>query len=305
MFPVRHQNLWSLYKNQLNVFWVPEEIDLSADPQDFEEKLNSDERYFIKNVLAFFNQSDGIINENLCVRFYKEVLLAEARAFYAIQIAIEAIHAETYSLLLETYVRDSDEKNKLFNAIETIPAIKQKAEWALAWMENAEASLAQRLFAFAIIEGVFFSGSFCSIFWLRKRGLMPGLCKANDFISRDEGLHWTFAAELFKTLDLKKELSIASVKKIINEAVKIEQNFICHSLPVDLVGMNKELMSQYIQYTADRVLNVFGYEKIHNVDNPFPFMALLDLENKSNFFETRVSEYSKGANKQLDFDADF
>jgi ribonucleotide reductase beta subunit family protein with ferritin-like domain len=301
MFPVENPNLWDFYKRQSHAFWIPEEIDLAADLKDF-AKLNPGEQHFVKHVLAFFNQSDGIINENLALRFYQDVDLPEVRAFYAMQIAIEAVHAEMYSLLIETYVQSTEEKNKLFNAIATIPAIKKKANWALQWMAS-DAPFAQRLFAFAVIEGLFFSGSFCAIYWLRSRGLMPGLAKSNDFISRDEGLHWTFAAEMYRHLGL--QVDAATTRAIIKEAVAIEQEFVCQSLPVDLIGMNSRLMAQYVEYTADRIMKTFGFSTVYNVDNPFPFMRLIDMEAKGNFFEVRISEYKKGHDTELDFAADF
>jgi len=301
MFPVEIPKLWDFYKKQSYAFWIPEEIDLGSDIKDF-AKLNKHEQYFIKHVLAFFNQSDGIVNENLALRFYQDVDLPEVRAFYAMQIAIEAIHAETYSLLIETYVKDTEEKHRLFNAIESIPAIKKKADWAFRWIASQD-SFAERLFAFAVVEGLFFSGSFCSIYWLKSRGLMPGLSKANDFIARDEGLHWTFAAELYKHMGLKAPRKV--ITSIVREAVAIEKEFVCESLPVDLIGMNKKLMSQYIEYTADRILKTFGFNTIYETENPFDFMRLIDMETKGNFFEVRISEYSKGADTELDFSADF
>lgn len=302
LFPIEHSILWDFYKKQEHAFWTAEEIDLTGDLVDFNQRLNPNERHFVKHVLAFFNQSDGIVNENLAIRFYKDVEIPEARAFYAMQIAMEAIHSETYSLLLDTYISDSTEKNRLFNAIETIPAVKGKAEWAFRWIES-DSSFAERLFAFAVVEGLFFSGSFCAVYWLKKRGLMPGLSKANDFIARDEGIHWTFAAALFKELYLQLDPAVAT--RIMKEAVQIEKDFICNALPVALIGMNSDLMSQYIEYTADRVMQTFGMPKIYNTDNPFDFMRLIDMETKGNFFEVRISEYKKGADKTLEFEADF
>lgn len=301
MFPIEHHALWDLYKKQSQAFWVPEEIDLSGDLKDY-KRLSPNEQHFIKNVLAFFNESDGIVNENLVLRFYQDLEIPEVRAFYAMQMGIEAIHAETYSLLLDTYVSSAAEKEKLFNAISTIPAIRQKADWALRWISSSD-SFAQRLFAFAVIEGLFFSGSFCAIFWLKKRGLMPGLGKSNEFISRDEGLHWTFAAELYRTLKL--DAPEKTLHSILDDAVAIETEFVCDSLPVDLIGMNSKLMTQYVQYTADRIAQRFGLSKLYFVENPFDFMTLLDLDGKTNFFENRVSEYSKGADTVLEFEADF
>ncbi len=301
MFPVVHNKLWDFYKRQSQAFWLPEEIDLSQDVAEF-ESLPSAKQHFITHVLAFFNQSDGIVNENLVLRFYNDVKIPEARAVYARQIAVEAIHAETYSLLLETYVKDEEKKNQLFDAITHIPAVKRKADWAFKWIDSQE-DFAARLFAFAVIEGVFFSGSFCAIFWLKSQGLLPGLGKSNEFISRDEGLHWTFAAELFKTMGL--HLSPSQVLAIIKDAVEIETAFVCDALPVDMIGMNAKLMSQYVQYTADRVLQHFNLSPVYNVDNPFAFMNLIDMESKTNFFEGRVSEYKKGGDRLLSFDEAF
>jgi ribonucleotide reductase beta subunit family protein with ferritin-like domain len=301
MFPVEAPTLWEFYKKQSHAFWIPEEIDLADDLKDF-HRLNKGEQHFVKHVLAFFNQADGVINENLALRFYQDVDLPEARAFYAMQLAIEAVHSEMYSLLIDTYVKDTHEKNQLFNAIATIPAIGKKADWALKWMASS-ASFAERLFAFAVVEGLYFSGSFCAIYWLKSRGIMPGLCKSNEWISRDEGLHWTFAAELYRYLGF--QASTSRLREIIKEAVAIEQEFVCSSLPVDLLGMNKTLMSTYIEYTADRILCRFGIPKLYGSANPFDFMKLIDLENKTNFFEGRVSEYSKGHDTTISFDAIF
>lgn len=301
MFPVKNHKLWDYYKRQSHAFWIPEEIDLSRDLADF-NRLNANEKHFIKNVLAFFNEADGIINENLALRFYNDIEIPEVRAFYSMQMAIESIHAETYSLLIETYIKNTEEKNKLLNAVSNIPAIRKKAEWALKWISSSQ-SFEERLFAFAVIEGLFFSGSFCAIFWLKKRGLMPGLSKSNEFISRDEGLHWAFAAELYKHLNLRAPKE--TLHAIIKEAVEIEKEFVCDSLPVGLIGMNSDLMGTYIDYTADRILQNFNLPKIYNCDNPFSFMTLIDLDNKTNFFENRVSEYAKGHDMVLEFAAEF
>lgn len=301
IFPIRESKLWDAFKTHEMAFWTAEELDFAQDIPDL-EKLNENELFFVKQILAFFAQSDGIVNENLCVRFYNDVESAEAKAFYTMQMLIETIHAETYGLLIDTYVKDDDEKDHLFNAIETIPTVKEKADWAFKWIHSQE-DFAARLVAFAAIEGIFFSGSFCAIYWLRKRGLLPGLAAANDLIARDEGLHWTFAALLFKEMKLK--LKVSDFQAIIKEAVEIERKFITESLPVSLIGMNSELMSQYIEYTADRVAQTFGYKQIYKVENPFDFMRLIELENKTNFFEKRVTEYQKPKDRNLSFDSDF
>jgi len=301
IFPIKKQKLWEAFKNHEKTFWTAEELDFGADLTDL-KKLNKDELHFLKYVLAFFAQSDGIVNENLAIRFYKDVDIPEARAFYSMQILIETIHAEVYGLLIETYVADEAEKDKLFNAISEIPVIKKKAEWALKWL-SSKASFAERLIAFAVVEGIFFSGSFCSIYWLRKRGLLPGLAAANDLIARDEGLHWNFAVLLYQEMGLKVEKDV--FEKIVREAVEIEKDFICDALPVSLIGMNKDLMAQYIEYTADRVSQNFGFGKLYNVENPFDFMQLIDMEIKTNFFEARVTSYQKPMDRDLDFDSDF
>ncbi|NNF01179.1 MAG: ribonucleoside-diphosphate reductase [Bacteroidia bacterium] len=307
LFPIKHHKIWEMYKKHEACFWTAEEIDLSPDQKDW-NNLNDNERYFIKNVLAFFAASDGIVNENLAVNFMQEVQLPEARCFYGFQIMIENIHAETYSLLIDTYIQDAEEKNRLFNALETVPAVKKKADWALEWIEKAD--FAERLIAFAAVEGIFFSGSFCSIFWLKKRGLMPGLSFSNELISRDEGMHTDFACLLYSMLDNK--LSKERVTLIIKEAVEIEQEFVTDSLPVNLIGMNSKLMSQYIEFVADRLLIELGCERIYNVENPFDFMDMINLQGKTNFFEKRVSEYQKAGvmtnskeDQKFDVDADF
>ena len=288
LFPIKYPKIWEMYKKAEASFWTAEEIDLSHDQKDW-ERLNDGERYFITNVLAFFAASDGIVNENLAVNFMSEVQLPEARCFYGFQIMIENIHSETYSLLIDTYIKDTQEKNRLFNAIDTVPCVKKKAEWALKWI--GKGSFAERLIAFAAVEGIFFSGSFCSIFWLKKRGLMPGLSFSNELISRDEGLHCDFACLLYGMLENK--LTQARVYEMIMDAVKIEQEFVVSALPVDLIGMNSKMMSQYIEFVADRLLISLGYPKIYNVTNPFDFMELISLQGKTNFFEKRVAEYQK------------
>jgi ribonucleoside-diphosphate reductase beta chain len=278
-----------MYKKAEASFWTAEEIDLSSDQTDWTTKLNDDERHFIKHVLAFFAASDGIVNENLAVNFMNEVQYPEARCFYGYQIMIENIHSETYSLLIDTYIKEPHEKDKLFHAIETIPAVKHKAEWALKWIENG--GFAERLIAFAAVEGIFFSGSFCSIFWLKKRGLMPGLTFSNELISRDEGLHCDFACLLYS--QLVNQLPKEKVSQIITDAVSIEKEFVTESLPVRLIGMNADMMCQYIEFVADRLLLALGCSKVYNATNPFDFMELISLQGKTNFFEKRVAEYQK------------
>lgn len=289
LFPIRHQKIWEMYKKAEASFWTAEEIDLSQDLLDWDNKLNQDEHYFIKHVLAFFAASDGIVNENLAVNFMNEVQYPEARCFYGFQIMIENIHSEAYSLLIDTYIKDPKEKDYLFHAIDTVPSVKQKAEWALRWIENG--SFAERLVAFAAVEGIFFSGSFCSIFWLKKRGLMPGLSFANELISRDEGLHCDFACLLYS--QLKSKLPLETLQNIILHAVAIERTFVRDSLPVKLIGMNADLMCQYIEFVADRLLVALGSPKVFNVANPFDFMDMISIPGKTNFFERRVSEYQK------------
>lgn len=306
LFPIKYDKIWSMYKQAENSFWTAEEIDLSADQKDW-ESLNDGERHFITNVLAFFAASDGIVNENLAVNMMNSVQLPEARCFYGFQIMIENIHSEMYSLLIDTYVKDNKEKHRLFNAIETVPCVKRKADWALRWIENG--SFAERLIAFAAVEGIFFSGSFCSIFWLKKRGLMPGLATSNEFISRDEGLHCDFACLLYGML--KNKLTEVNVQELIASAVDIEKEFVTDALPVNLIGMNALLMCQYIEFVADRLLNSLGCSKIYNSSNPFDFMEIISLEGKTNFFEKRVSEYKKAGvgvdreSQELKFDVDF
>lgn len=291
LFPIHHPNIWKFYKKAEASIWTVEEVDLGQDRPHWEYKLNKDERHFISHVLAFFAASDGIVMENLASRFMREVQLPEARAFYGFQIAIENIHSEMYSVLIDTYIKDEKEKEDLFNAIETIDAVKKKADWALTWITD-ESSFGTRLVAFACVEGIFFSGSFCAIFWLKKRGLLPGLTFSNELISRDEGLHCEFACYLYTTLEYTK-LPQKKIYEIVEEAVKIEKIFVCDSLPVDLIGMNAVLMSQYIEFVADRLIISLGYEKLYGAENPFSFMNMISLEGKTNFFEKRVGEYSK------------
>ena len=291
LFPICYNDIWNKYKDQMSVFWTVEEIDLSKDRTDW-NNLSDNEKYFIKNILAFFAGSDGIVLENLGSRFMSEIQIPEAKCFYGFQIAMENIHSETYSLLIDTYIQDSEEKDRLLNAIETIPCVKRKAEWALKWINDDKSSFATRLIAFAIVEGVFFSGSFCSIFWLKKRGLMPGLTFSNELISRDEGLHTDFAV-LLSTKYIRNKLPENKVQEIFREAVDIEKEFITESLPCNLIGMNSELMKQYIEFVADRLLSQLNYNKLYNTKNPFDFMEMISLRGKTNFFEKRVSEYTK------------
>ena len=292
IFPIRHPDVWAMYKKHMAVFWTAEEIDLSKDMKDW-EKLSDGERHFIKNILGFFAGSDGIVMENLATRFMREVQWPEAKFFYSCQNIMEAIHSETYSLLIDTYISDPQEKDTLLRATKTIPCVQKKAEWALTWIDSPDASFATRLLAFAAVEGIFFSGAFCAIFWLKQRGLMPGLTVSNEFIARDEGLHTDFACLLYTKLTNK--LSKKDVHKIIREAVKIEKQFITKSLPCELIGMNAKLMSQYIEFVADRLLLQLGYPKIYCAANPFAFMERMSLEGKDNFFEKRVTTYAKAA----------
>lgn len=288
LFPIKYPRIWEMYKKAEASFWTAEEIDLASDLKDW-DRLNDDERHFIKHVLAFFAASDGIVNENLAINFLNEVQLPEARCFYGFQVMIENIHSEMYSLLIDTYIKETEEKNYLFRAIETVPCVKKKAEWALRWI--AKGTFAERLIAFAAVEGIFFSGSFCSIFWLKKRGLMPGLSTSNEFISRDEGMHCDFACLLYSMLEEK--LPQEQVHAVIKNAVEFEQEFVSDALPVALIGMNAKLMCQYIEFVADRLLVALGCEKIYNSTNPFDFMEMISLQGKTNFFEKRVSEYQK------------
>merc|ERR1719172_359450 len=289
MFPIKYPQIWEMYKKAEASFWTAEEVDLSSDMKHW-ESLNDGEKHFISHVLAFFAASDGIVLENLAGNFMNEVQVPEARAFYGFQIAIENIHSEMYSLLLECYIRDTEQKMNLFRAIETVPAVKKKADWALKWINQTD-SFAERLVAFACVEGIFFSGSFCAIYWLKKRGLMPGLTFSNELISRDEGLHCDFACLLYSLLNNK--LDLPRLKEIFCEPVEIEKEFVCEALPVNLIGMNKEMMSEYIDFVADRLLVSLGYEKIYGASNPFEFMELISLQGKTNFFEKRVGEYQK------------
>ena len=295
MFPIQDESIWKMYKKQVDCFWRAEEIDLSKDLSSW-KSLTNDEQYFIKMIIAFFAASDGIVSENLALRFMGDVQLSEARAFYGFQIAMENIHSETYSLLIETYINNHDEKHKLFNAVQNFPCIRKKADWAIKWIQDKDASFATRLVAFACVEGIFFSGAFCSIFWLKKRGLMPGLSFSNELISRDEALHCEFAVLLYSKMinKLKKE----KIYEIIKEAVEIEKEFSCEALPCRLIGMNSELMSQYIEFVADRLLLQLGYDKIYNTNNPFPWMESISLNGKTNFFEKKVADYAL-ANKEI------
>ncbi|WBM75304.1 ribonucleotide-diphosphate reductase subunit beta [Saprospira grandis] len=289
LFPIQHDAIWEMRKQALACFWTTDEIDLAADLHDWKE-LSANEQHFIKHVLAFFAASDGIVNENLVLNFYRDVQLAEARSFYATQIQIEDIHAETYSLLIDTYIQDSAEKNALFNAMQTLPCVQRKAKWAIKWIEEAP-SFAHRLIAFAAIEGIFFSGSFCSIYWLKKRGIMPGLTFSNELISRDEGMHCDFACLLYSMLE--NPIPSEELRSIITEAVSLEQEFVTDALPVSLIGMNAKLMSQYIEFVADRLLVSLGQPKVYGSSNPFPWMELISLQGKTNFFEKRVGDYQK------------
>lgn len=290
LFPIEHHDLWKLYKQQEACFWTAEEIDLAQDISDWENKLNTDEQHFVKHVLAFFAASDGIVNENIAMNFVNEVQYTEAKFFYGFQIMMENIHSETYSLLIDTYIKDKEEQNKLFNAIETVPAIQKKAKWAMNYIENG--TFVERLIAFAAVEGIFFSGSFCSIFWLKKRGLMPGLTFSNELISRDEGMHCDYACHLYNN-HVENKLSEKKIKDIICGALEIEKEFILEALPVRLIGMNADLMSQYLEFVTDRLLVALGCSKVYNSENPFDFMQNIALQGKTNFFEKRVAEYQK------------
>lgn len=290
LFPIVHDDIWQFYKQSEASFWTAEEIDLSQDMTDWSDKLNDEERHFVKHVLAFFAASDGIVNENLAENFVSEVQYTEAKFFYGFQIMMENIHSETYSLLIDTYISDTKEKDYLFNAIDTMDCVKKKAEWALRWIK--EASFAERLIAFAAVEGIFFSGSFCSIFWLKKRGLMPGLSFSNELISRDEGMHCDFACLLYNN-HIQHKLSTQVIRTIIEDAVNIEKEFVSDALPVKLIGMNSDLMCQYIEFVADRLLAALKQPKIYNVENPFPWMDMISLQGKTNFFEKRVGDYQK------------
>ena len=309
IFPIKHHDIWEFYKSMEASFWTAEEIDLSQDLNDWNNKLNEDERYFIKHILAFFAASDGIVNENLAENFVNEVQYAEAKFFYGFQIMMENIHSETYSLLIDTYVKDETEKDELFNALEVFPAIKKKADWALKWIESD--SFAERLIAFAAVEGIFFSGAFCSIYWLKKRGLMPGLTFSNELISRDEGVHCDFAVHLHNH-HLVNKVSKTRIREIIVDALNIEREFITESLPVSLIGMNANLMTQYLEFVTDRLLVELGCDREYNTANPFDFMDMISLQGKTNFFEKKVAEYQKAGvmntdtdAQKISFDADF
>jgi len=310
LLPIKHNNLFHLYKKALASFWTVEEVDLSKDMNHWVQ-LNKDEQHFIKNILAFFAGSDGIVLENLALRFMSEIKCSEAICFYGFQIAMENIHSEMYSLLIDTYIKDSNEKNHLFHAIDTIPSVGKKAKWAIKWINDEQSNFATRVVAFAAVEGIFFSGSFCAIFWLKKRGLMPGLTSSNELISRDEGMHTDFAVEIYSMLQNK--LSYETIKEIICEAVEIEKEFIIDSIPCRLIGMNSDLMSEYIEFVADRLIVQLGYDKIYDAKNQFDFMEMISLEGKTNFFEKRVMDYSKAnvsseidsESKAFSLDADF
>ena len=297
IFPIEHRDIWDFYKKAEASFWTAEEVDLSADLHDWDHKLNEEERFFISHVLAFFAASDGIVNENLAINFIQEVQYAEARCFYGFQIMIENIHSEMYSLLIDTYIKDTIEKDRLLRAIDTIDCVKKKAQWALEWIDSD--NFAERLIAFAAVEGIFFSGSFCALFWLKKRGLMPGLTFSNELISRDEGLHCDFACLLYLN-HIENKLPLETIQTIIQDAVAIEKEFVTDALPVRLIGMNADLMCQYIEFVADRLLVTLGCPKIWQAVNPFDFMELISLQGKTNFFERRVGEYQKTGVVQQD-----
>jgi len=307
IFPIQHADIWDWYKKQEASFWTAEEIDLEQDIVDWENKLSEDERYFLKHILAFFAASDGIVNENLAENFVSEVQYTEAKFFYGFQLMMENIHSEVYSLLIDTYIKNEKEKAELFQAIEVFPAIKKKADWALKWVESD--SFAERLIAFSAVEGIFFSGSFCAIFWMKKRGLLPGLTFSNELINRDEGLHADFAVFLHQN-HVKNKVPKSRITEILVNALQIEREFITESLPVSLIGMNAVLMTQYLEFVTDRLLVEYGCDKVYNVNNPFDFMEMISLEGKTNFFEKRVSEYQKagvksGGTGSISFDADF
>lgn len=291
LFPIKRHELWSLYKKHVASFWTAEEIDLGPDRQDW-LSLSDGERHFISTVLAFFAASDGIVVENLAQRFCRDVQLPEARCFYGFQIAMENVHAETYSLLIDTYIEEQAERQRLLCAIDCVPCVQRKAAWALRWI-GSDASFAERLVAFAAVEGIFFSGAFCSIFWLKKRGLMPGLTFSNELISRDEGLHCEFACKLYSMLE--RPLAPAAVSRIVQEAVDIERDFVCDALPVRLIGMNSHLMTQYVEFVADRLLRELGCPALYGAENPFDWMDLISMQGKTNFFERRVGEYQKAS----------
>ena len=303
LFPIKYDKIWDLYKKQQKCYWQADEMKLNEDMNDWNLKLNDDEKYFIKNVLAFFAGSDGIVLENLGTRFLTEVQIPEARCFYGFQLMMENIHSETYSLLIDTFIQDKVEKKRLFNAIEEIDCIKKKANWAIKWINDKDSTFALRLIAFAVVEGIFFSGSFCSIFWLKERGLMPGLTFSNELIARDEGMHTDFACLLYSMLSNK--LSQKVIFNIIQEAVDIEKIFITESLPCNLIGMNSNLMTEYIEFVADRLLQQLGYNKLYNAKNPFPFMEMISIDSKVNFFEKRNEAYRKAEVGQSERDMQF
>jgi len=306
MFPLKDHDIWQMYKKQVSCFWTAEEIDLSKDIASW-KTLNAEEKHFVSMILAFFAASDGIVLENLAERFMSDVQLPEARAFYGFQIAMENIHSETYSLLIDTYIQNKEEKHTLFRAIDNFPCIKKKADWAIKWIHDKRSTFHTRLVAFACVEGIFFSGAFCAIFWLKKRGLMPGLTFSNELISRDEALHTEFAVLLYSKM--QKKIGKQRIYEIIKEAVEIEKEFICHALPCRLIGMNSDLMSKYIEFVADRLCVQLNYDKIYNSACPFDFMEMISIEGKTNFFEKRVSEYALAEKKKDDdvfnFDSDF
>lgn len=307
LFPIQHEEVWNMYKKAEASFWTAEELDLADDAKDW-STLSDDERHFVSHVLAFFAASDGIVNENLALNFSNEIQIPEARCFYGFQIAIENIHSEVYSLLIDTYIKNPAEKRKLFNAIETVPCVKAKAEWALKWTRSDRAAFAERVVAFAAVEGIFFSGSFCSIFWLKKRGLMPGLCFSNELISRDEGMHCDFACLIYSMLETK--LPDDRVQEIVTDAVACEKMFVTEALPVEMIGMNSTLMTEYIEFCADRLLVALGVPPVYNTPNPFEWMTMISLQGKTNFFEKRVGEYAKAGvgvveEEEFTMDADF
>jgi ribonucleoside-diphosphate reductase subunit M2 len=307
VFPIQHHDIWAEYKKAMASFWTAEELDLAHDHGDW-QRMTDNEKHFVSHILAFFAASDGIVNENLAMNFSNELQIPEARCFYGFQIAIENIHSEVYSLLIDTYIKDPQQKSHLLRAIETIPCVNQKANWALQWCDPEYASFAERVIAFAAVEGIFFSGSFCAIFWLKKRGLMPGLCFSNELISRDEGLHCDFACLLYSKLENKLPNSV--IESIIGQAVEMEKSFVSEALPVELIGMNSTQMCNYIEFCADRLLVALGCEKKYNASNPFDWMVMISLQGKTNFFEKRVGEYSKAGvgaaeeDKELCFDED-
>lgn len=297
VFPIQNREIWDMYKQQVASFWTVEEIDLAKDVEHW-QLLTDDERHFISHVLAFFAASDGIVNDNIAVNFISAVQIAEAKSFYAVQIAMEAIHGEMYSLLIDTYIRDETEKARLFNAISTVPCVGKKAQWALSWLESTTSTFGERLVAFSVVEGIFFSSSFCAIYWLKKRNLMPGLTQSNEYISRDEGMHCDFACLLFGLLTEEERPTEEVVRRIVSEAVAIETEFVTEALSVSLLGINAGMMTEYVQCCADRLLNALGCAKIYHKTNPFSWMELISLTGKTNFFEKRVTEYSKAGGER-------